>query len=138
MLSVFFRYPQINNNNQYQNDAYGLIYLIKTTKTVKSIHHKIRSHHTTPRNPTMGESNCHQGLYSKSRNNFPQANYRGHPLSHPMAKTGAHIQYSRPMASALFPRFRSPHHRQSVAPPTEREPQIKTLIRVVVDTTKED
>jgi hypothetical protein len=40
---------------------------------VKSVHLKIRNHHSTPTNPTMGEQDIIRALCPKSTNNPPPA-----------------------------------------------------------------
>jgi hypothetical protein len=110
---------------------------INQQESVKNIHHKIRSQHSAPKNQIIDEVNCRQGLYLKKRNNTPPANYQGHPLSHPTAKTWPHIQCSRPLTSVLCLSLQKPSPTSVRCSTFKIEIRI-TLIRTVVDTTMED
>jgi hypothetical protein len=68
-FNFFFR------NGGAPSDAYGFYLYLIQQGFVKIIHHKIRSHHSTPRNPIMGEVTCCQA----SETNAPPAKNRGHP-----------------------------------------------------------
>jgi hypothetical protein len=51
--------------------------LKKIQGSIKSIHHKIQSQHSTPKNLTVDEVTAIRASTLKIKNNTPQANYRG-------------------------------------------------------------
>jgi hypothetical protein len=83
-----------------------------STRTEKSIHHKTRSHCSTPRNLTIDEIMSLGPHALKTQKKTPhQLKIEGITES-PYSKTGARIRSSRPSSSASCTRFRSRHHHQ--------------------------